>query len=263
MFNEESAMPDLPQGHDETGQLNKVQPMIGSARAVEQPSATPPGGMPSLAWWDNTKYFWKRSASGGYHLAPLTDYVADVLDRSDHYIGLIAKEFSSKNSGDLASAQSELKNVKSIMQTRTAIFQDGVETQALIRTYLQRAIIARKICGASAVSAEHRVQNEAAKPDGNVQALKDDEKGFYQSDVEKRERWAFRACYYEFIASQIADGEVIPVDAKPFAELLATRIGRSLYDDAVERGNRIKRPNQGQADPGKKLSREELLAMTA
>ena len=263
MFNQDSAMPDLPMGHDETGQIDRVQPMIGSARAAELPSQSQPNGQPALAWWDLTKYFWKRSASGGYHLAPLDDYVADVLDRGDHYIGLVAKEFVDKNSGDLDSAKAELAAAKKIMQTRTGIFTDGVETQAFVRMYLQRAVIARKIAGASAVSAEHRVQNEAGRPNGNVDVMKDDKQGFYASDVEKRERWALRACYYEFIATQLADGEVIPVDAKPFAQLLATRISRSLYDDAVERGNRIKRPNQGQTDPGKKLSRDELLALTA
>lgn len=261
-FDQDSAQPDLPQGTDETGATN-VRPMVGAAEAANLPQASTPPGTVALAWWDSMKYFWRKSASGGFHLAPQEDYVADVLDRGDHYIGVAAKEFSAKNSGDIESANSELKDVKSIMQTRTAIFQDGIETQALIRTYLQRAVIARKIAGASAVSAEHRVMNELNKVDGNVDVLKDDAKGFYASDIEKRDRWAHKACYFEYIASQIADGEVIPTDAKAFAEILAKRINRSLYDDAVERGNRIKRPEQGQTSDGKKLTRDELLALTA
>lgn len=263
MFNEDSAMPDLPTGTDETGQISGTRPMIGAAEAATLPAPSTPKGTTALAWWDSMKYFWRKSASGGFHLAPLEDYVADVLDRGDHYISVAAKDFTDKNSGDMESAKSELKDVKSIMQTRTAIFQDGIETQALIRTYLQRAVIARKIAGASAVSSEHRVQFELSKSDGNVDTLKNDAAGYYASDIEKRDRWAHKACYYEFIASQIADGEVIPTDGKAFAELLAKRIDRSLYDDAVERGNRIKRPNTGQPAAGKKLSREELLALTA
>lgn len=261
-FSEQSAMPDLPMGMDETSASN-VRPMIGTAESERQPSATQPGGMAALAWWDSMKYFWKRSASGSFHLAPLQDYINDVLDRGDHYISSAAKDFSDKKSGDLAQANDELTAARAIMQTRTAIFQDGVETQAFIRMYLQRAVIARKIAGASAVSAEHRVTNELNRTEGNVETLKNDASGFYQADIEKRDRWSHKACYYEFIAAQLADGEVIPTDGKAFAELLATRISRSLYDDAVERGNRLKRPNTGVATGGKKLSREELLALTA
>lgn len=261
-YNEDSAMPDLPQGTDETGSSN-VRPMVGAKEAAALPSPSTPAGTVALAWWDSMKYFWKRSASGGFHLAPLEDYVADVLDRGDHYISLAANAFQDPKSGDFDLANAELKSARAIIETREALFQDGTEAQAFIRAYLQRAIIARKISGATAVSAEHRVVNELNKPDGNVEALKDDANGFYASDVEKRERWALKACYYEYLASQLADGEVIPTDGKQFAELMAKRIGRSLYDDAVERGNRIKRPDAGATPSGKKMSREEMLALTA
>ena len=261
-YNEDSAMPELPQGTDETGASN-VRPMIGSTEAAAQPLPSQPAGTVSLAWWDSMKYFWKRSAAGGFHLAPLEDYVADVIDRGDHYISAAAKAFVDDKSGDLDQANEELAAARTILQTRDAIFQDGVEGQAFVRAYLARAVIARKIAGASAISAEHRVMNELNRPEGNVDALKDDTNGFYQSDIEKRDRWAHKACYYEYLASQLAEGEVIPQDGKAFAELLAKRIGRSLYDDAVERGNRLKRPDPGAASSGKKMSREEMLALTA
>ena len=87
--------------------------------------------------------------------------------------------------------------------------------------------------------------------------------GFFQSDIEKRERWGFKAVRLEFVAKAIADGDVIATDEKAFAELLANRIKRSLYDDAVERGNKLKRPAQSAATSTSKPSREELLALTA
>ena len=262
MFEQNSAMPEMPQGHDETG-ATAPRPMVGSTEASQSETPSTPAGTVALAWWDASKYFWRRSASGGYHLAPLDDYVRDVLDRGDHYISDAAKDFSAENSGDLDLANSELAAVKTILESRNAFDSSGIEAQSKLREYINRAVIARKIAGASAVSAEHRVINEMSKPDGNVDDLKNDANGFYQSDIEKRDRWASKACYYEYIASQLADGEIIPTDGKAFAELLAKRIQRSLYDDAVDRGNRLKRPPQGTQQTGAKLSREERLALTA
>ena len=206
------------------------------------------------------KYYWRKSSTGGYHLAPQDDFVSDVLDRSDHYISGQAAKLSTD---DLKSFEAYVTGKRNEIEDVNARFQDGVEGFNVLRNILARAVISRKIAGASAVSAEHRIINELNKPDGNVEALKDDANGFFQSDCEKRERWADKACFYEYAAAKLADGEVIPTDPKAFAELLAKRIRNSLYDDAVDRGNKLKRPPQGAAATGNKPTKDELLALTA
>lgn len=257
-FNEVSAMPDLPQGTDETG-ASATRPMIG---AVASQSETPsvPAGTIALAWWDSMKYYWRKSSTGGYHLAPQDEFISDVLDRSDHYISAAASKLEKDDfvayDRFVACKQNEIEELN-------AMFQDGVEGLSVLRNLLARAVISRKIAGASAVSAEHRVINELNKPDGNVEALKDDANGFFQSDCEKRERWAEKASLYEYAVAKLADGDVIPNDAKAFAELLAKRVRNSLYDDAVERGNRLKRPTPAAQASGDKPSKAELLALTA
>ena len=254
-FNENSVMTDQPQGGMEIPAA-PVQPL--ATESVPEPSL--PAGAVGLAWWDANKYFWKRSANGGCHLAPQDSYVADVLDRADHYMMVIAKGLGD---ADYAAFQEQADTMKTAIQLHDARDTAGVEGNALRRYHLGRLVIARKICGASAVSAEHRVTNELSRENGDVEKLKGDSEGFYASDVEKRESWGDKAIEYEFIVKALADGEVIPTDEAAFSELLAKRIGRSLYDDAVERGNRLKRPAQQQTATANKPSREELLALTA
>jgi hypothetical protein len=233
-----------------------IQPLaVGSA-----PEPSVAAGATGLAWWDGMKYFWKRSASGGTHLAPQDSYVSDVLDRTDHYMTTIARELGEDDYAEFA-ATADLR--KQMIQNEDAVDTSGVEGNAERRNVLNRLAIARKICGASAVSAEHRVTNEIGRDNGDVEKLKADSEGFFASDVEKRERWGFKAIRLEFVAKAIADGEIIPTDDTAFAQLLAKRIGRSLYDDAVERGNKLKRPQQQAAASSTKPTREELLAMTA
>lgn len=242
-------------------------PELSMGAAPVQPLATGTAAEPSvqagttgLAWWDGMKYYWRKSANGGSHLAPQDAFIADVLDRCDHYMAVIAKPLSKE---DLAEFKSAGDLRVQMVQSEDAVDTSGVEGNAVRRDVLKRLIIARKICGASAISAEHRVTNELSRENGDVEKLKGDSEGFYASDVEKRERWGFKAVRLEFIAKMIADGEIIPKDATAFAQLLAKRIGRSLYDDAVERGNKLKRPAPAAAASANKPTREALLAMTA
>ncbi len=262
MFNENSQQPEMPAGHNEIPEA-PVQPM--AAGTPDEPSVTASAATPALQWWDAMKYEWRRSSRGGYHLAPQKVYVDDVMDRADHYITAASKKFMAEDSQDLDLVTDELAAAREIMQSRAAFDSSGVETQAFLREYLNRAVIARKVCGTNAVSAEHRVLNELARGEnGDVQGMKDDPKGFYASDVEKRERWAFKACYYEYLCVQLADDDIIPTSPDAFAQELSKRISRSIYDDAVDRGNRIKRPvNPTATGNNKQLTKDEILALTA
>jgi len=254
-FNENSAMPDQQAGGSEIA-TPPAQPLATGTPA--EPSVA--AGATGLAWWDAMKYYWRKSANGGSHLAPQDSFVSDVLDRTDHYMTTIAKDLGEDDYAEFATT-AELHT--QLIQAEDAVDTSGIEGNSARRNVLNRLIIARKICGASAVSAEHRVTNELSRETGDVEKLKGDSEGFYASDVEKRERWGFKAIRLEFIAKAIADGEVIPKDDAAFSQLLATRIQRSLYDDAVERGNKLKRPAQAAAANTNKPSREELLALTA
>lgn len=267
-FNEGSTQPDLPQGvvdaeasdvNATTGERIDPRPVV-TTPAVNPTPSLPTSGPAGLAWWDAMKYFWKRSASGGYHLAPSEEYVSDVLDRTDYYMTTVAKELGKD---DYAEFEATAKLRVKVIAAEDAVDTSGIEGNAARREILNRLIIARKLTGAMAVSAEHRTIHELSIDNGDVEKMQSDPNGFYASDLEKRERWGFKACRLEFIAKAIADGEVIPKDETEFATLLATRIGRSLYDDAVERGNKLKRPAQQTTSPEKKPSREEILAMTA
>jgi len=234
-----------------------VQPL-----ATGQPSEpSVVAGVTGLAWWDAMKYYWRKSASGGSHLAPQDVFVADVLDRTDHYMTTIAATLGDP---DYKEFDDKAKITISDIQSEDAVDTSGVEGNAVRRYWLGRLVIARKICGASAVSAEHRTINELSRETGDVDKMQGDSEGYYASDVEKRERWGFKAVRLEFIVKAIADGEIIPKDEAAFTQLLATRIQRSLYDDAVERGNKLKRPvPKMAAGQAAGPSREELLAMTA
>jgi len=254
-FNENTGMRDQLQGQGEIPAA-PVQPLATSTPT--EPSVQ--SGATGLAWWDAMKYYWRKSANGGSHLAPQDSFVSDVLDRTDHYMTTIAKDLGED---DYSEFQATADLHMQLIQSEDAVDTSGVEGNAQRRNILNRLVIARKICGASAVSAEHRVTNELSRETGDVEKLKGDSEGFYASDVEKRERWGFKAIRLEFIAKVVADGDIIPNDEAAFSQLLAKRIGRSLYDDAVERGNKLKRPAQAAAVQTNKPSREELLALTA
>jgi hypothetical protein len=257
MFNEESAQPDLPAGSSELQEVRSpIVSVMDQANTEEIPEPSVPTGATGLAWWDDMKYFWKKSANGGSHLAPQDSYIDDVLVEGDYEIGLASKDFMDKKSADLAAAKAEAKAAIEIIQTRTGFDQGGTETNAFYRNYRDRVIIARKIVGACAVSANHRLQNAEATT-GDTDAVK--ETTYYKSDLESVKRWAFKACYYEFILAQLPENEVI----KDLPAIIAKGVGRSLYDDAVEKGNKLKRPAPAKVASMKKLSSEELRLMRA
>ena len=255
-FNENSVQPEQVQGHMEL----PPTPDPLATGSPEQPSVL--SGATALAWWDAMKFEWKRNASGnGCHLKPQDSYVADVLHRTDHYMTSIAKHELGED--DYAEFAETANLRKLLIQAEDAVDTSGIEGNSIRREVLNRLIIARKICGASAVSAEHRVINERSRENGDVDKMKEDTNGYFVSDVEKRQRWAFKAVRLEFIAKSIADGEVIPTDEAAFAQLLAKRISSSLYNDAVEKGNKLKKPVPSAAASTSDLSTAELLALTA
>lgn len=258
-FNEGSPSAVMPQGHSEVEAVrNPVVSVMQQTNTEATPSSgtNSPAGTMALQWWDDMKYYWRRSANGGYHLAPQDSYVDEVLSESDYEVTMAAKDFTADNSSDLEAAEEELALATSILQTRTGFDPSGVESNAFLRIYRDRAIIARKITGTSAVSANHRLQNAAAMGQ-DVDAVK--EQDFYKSDLENARRWAFKSCYYEYIANALADGEVI----KDLAQQIADGIRRGLYDDAVERGNKLKRPTPAKRDGATRLSTEELRQLRA
>jgi hypothetical protein len=257
MFNENSAMQDRQAGADKS-ECEPQGPIVSAIQQTNTETPTPSvtSGATNLQWWDDMKYYWKTSRNGGFHLAPQDSYVDDVLVEGDVEIQAAAKSFMAKNSADLTAAKAEAKAAIEIVQTRTGFDTAGTETNAFIRMYRDRAVIARKICGAAAVSANHRLQNAAATT-GDIDAVKDTD--FYKSDLENCRRWAFKACYYEYVIAQLPENEVI----KDLPALIASGVGRSLYDDAVERGNKLKRPAPAKQASAKKLSAEELRLMRA
>jgi hypothetical protein len=258
-FNENSATQEQLQGHDEMYSI-PAQPL--ATETVSEPSVL--SGATALAWWDSMKYFWKKSARGGCHLAPQDNYTADVLDRASHYMTQIENTLDPDKGDDFREFEAAAKLRKELIQTEDGADTSGVEGNAVRREVLNRLLIAIKICGASAVSAEHRVMNELSRANGDVDKMKEDPKGFYTSDCEKRERWGYKAVRLLYITKAIADGEVIPKDEASLMELISARVSRALYSDAVEKGNKLKAPApKPVANSGTGPTREELLALTA
>lgn len=220
-------------------------------------------GATGLAWWNAMKYEWRRSGAGNNYLAPQAAYVADVLDRAVTYKQMFESEL---NKDDFADFQELADAVIATIQLHDAHDTAGVEGHAVRRHYLTRLILATKICGASAVSSEHRCINEMSRATGDVEKMKADPEGYFQSDVSKRNQWGAKAVEYAFIVKAIADGEVIPTDANKLNELIVKRVstgkGIGLGDEAYEIGRTLQRPTPAAATANKP-SREELLALTA
>ncbi len=236
-----------------------VQPL-----ATEQPSAPSVSGSTALAWWHAMKYEWKRSARGNQYLAPQESYVADVLDRADVYTTRITARLTKD---DFAEFDAAVVSVQESIQNEDAYDMTGTEGHGLRRYYLGRLVLARKICGTTAVSAEHRTINEMSRRDGDVVKMQADSEGYYAADIEKRESWGQKAVRLEYIVKAIADGEVIPTDTTALNELISKRItnGKNigLGDEAFELGKTLQRPPQAVVANIAAPSREELLAMTA
>lgn len=229
----------------------------------EQPSVT--SGATGLAWWHAMKYEWRRSGAGNQYLAPQQVYVDDVLHRTNHYMNMFTNELSED---DFADFDELAEAVKGVIQLHDAHDTAGVEGNALRRHYLTRLIIASKICGVSAVSSEHRVINEMSRPNGDVEKMKGDPEGYYQSDISKRNQWGMKAVGYLRIVRDLADGDVIPTSNVELGDLITKRIisgrGVGLGDEAYEVGRNLLRPSPVTAGPNQPvMTTEDLLAMTA
>lgn len=237
-----------------------VQPL--ATETPNTPSVT--AGATGLAWWHGMKYEWRRSGAGNQYLAPQAVYVTDVLDRANTYVEMLTGEL---NEDDFSDFQELADAVIATIQLHDGSDTAGVEGHAVRRHYLTRLILARKICGASAVSSEHRCMHEISMPNGDLEKMKADPEGYYASDVSKRNQWGLKAVMYAFIVSAIADGEVIPTDSAKLSELIDKRVatgkGIGLGDEAYDIGRTLQRPPQQAAANGKELTREEKLAMTA
>ncbi len=248
MFNEESVMPDAPAGGSEVAaDQNPIVSVMQQTNTEENASPSVESSVASLPWYLDMKYFWKRNRSGnGSHLAPQQDFVTSVIVEGDRVILSAAKDFTAPKSNDIKLAKDELAAAKSIIQTRDAFDTSGVEGQNLRRFYLQRVILARKIAGSSEVSAQHRVINARLTGQDETRAI---ESEYFKSDLENRDRWAFKACYYEFIARELKDGEII----KDLSAQITAGVGRLLYDDAIQATNRLRNPQP--------LSRKEVASV--
>lgn len=259
MFNENSAMQDQTAGQSEIREARAgiVSVIDQSNTEQSQPSVT--SGPTALAWWDDMKFYWRRNASGnGSHLAPQDSYVNDVLVEGDTEIQAAAKDFLDEKSGDVEQADRLVVLMTEATQILTGLDPSGVEANALVRFFRDRATIARKITGASAVSANHRLQHAHATT-GDVEAVKDTD--YFKSDIENCKRWAFKACLHEYIANTFV--AEFPDVLNNFAQRLADGVRRSIYDDAVEKGNKLKRPAPATQPSENKLSAEELRQMRA
>ena len=236
-----------------------VQPLAQGSST--QPSVT--SGATGLAWWHSMKYEWRRSGAGNQYLAPQLVYVTDVLHRAEAYTALLVKEL---NKEDFADFKATADSIVDSIQSLDGMDQAGVEGHALRRHFLTRLVLSRKICGASAVSAEHRCVNEISRVNGNVDKMKADSEGYYASDISKRNQWGLKALMYAHIVRVIADGEVIPFDEVKLNELVGKRVatgkGIGLGDEAYEVGRTLQRPPQA-AVAKQEYTSAELMAMTA
>lgn len=259
MFNENSAMQDVPAGQSEIRETRSPIVSVMDQSNTETPEPSLPAGATALAWWDDMKYFWKRNASGnGCHLAPQDSYIDDVLVEGDVEIQRAAKEFLNEKSDDYERAERVVKLVRELGQELTGFDPSGVEANALIRFFRERSIISRKIAGASAVSANHRLANAAATT-GDIEAVKATD--YFKSDIENTERWAYKDCLHEYVCTQLATE--YPDVIQQFSQQLANGVKRALYDDAVEKGNKLKQPAPAKQASASKLTAEELRQMRA
>ena len=261
MFDQNTVMTERPMGQEEGQQ----PPADRLAAPATNPQPSVQSTEPGLAWWDAMKYFWKRNARGnGAHLAPQDAYTDSVIDRANVWVEAAAKELSEDDLEKLDRVSGLLTD---LIQEFQGLDSSGIEAAAWRRFILNRAAIARKVCGSNAVSAEHRLINarQTGKSDDEIDAMKADTSasGYYCADIEKRNRWADKTCTYEYLSEKLADGDVIPTSNAAFVEKQETAIRRSVYDDAVDHGNKLKRPVQQVDNTQKAFTREELLAMTA
>jgi len=258
MFEDNTAQPEKEAGlpKSEAEPDNPVVSAIHQASAEENDSPSV-AGSGALPWYLDMKYFWKQNKSGnGSHLAPQATFIDDVLTEGDRVVLLAAKDFTDKKSTDLELAKAELKAAQDIIETRKAFDTAGVAAQRIIRNYLKECVLARKIAGASEVSAQHRIINARLTGQDEEKVKSTD---WFKSDLENRDRWAFQACYYEFIASALADGEVI-IDLRA---QIVSGVGRLLYDDAIQATNRLRNPSPVSQEQRASVDMTSIRAATA
>jgi hypothetical protein len=258
MFDQDSAVTDQPAGGSEVAaEQNAVVSVMQQTNTEEIASPSVESSADNLPWYLSMKYFRKQNRSGnGSHLAPQEVYVNDVLAEGDRVVLSASKDFMDAKSNDLKLAKDELAAAQSIIETRTAFDTSGVEAQNLLRMYLQRVILARKIAGASEVSAQHRVIN-ATLTGQDVDKVK--ESDYFKSDLEARDKWAFKACYYEFLARELADGDII----KDLSAQIIAGVGRLLYDDSIQATNRLRNPQPVSPEARSDIDMDAIRAATA
>lgn len=258
MFDENTVQADRPAGGSEVAaEQNPTISVLQQTNTEENASPSVESSGVSLPWYLDMKYFWKKNRSGnGSHLAPQEVFVNDVITEGDRVILLASKDFTDKKSNDMKLVKDELEAAKMIIETRNAFDTSSVEGQNLLRMYLQRVILARKIAGASEVSAQHRVIN-ATFTGQDIERVK--ESDYFKSDLENRDRWAFKACYYEFIARELADGDII----KDLSAQITSGVGRLLYDDAIQATNRLRNPQPATRKQVDEIDMAAIRAATA
>jgi hypothetical protein len=249
MFNETSAMPEREQGHLET----QVQPqakesdwdgverrpgVLHEANSETIPAPSVSAGTP-LPWYLDMKYQWARNASGnGFRLVPQENFIQDVLIEGDAQVAIAAEHFMDKKSEDLPRCKTFIKESQTVMQTLTGL-QLGEAKAYLREIVLKRLILARKIVGTSEMSMQHRIEHARMMGWDEEQTKQYDN---YKSAKEARDKWAPVACFYEYAATQLADGDVIPKEADALAELVGRRIRTFLKDEAYEEGTKLQKP---------------------
>lgn len=257
-FQENSSVADQPAGGSEVAaEQNPTVSVLQQSATEEIASPSVESSAENLPWYLAMKYFWKQNRSGsGAHLAPQDNFINDVVTEGDRVILRASEDFTAPKSNDIKLAKDELTAALSMIETRNAFDTSGVEGQNLLRMYLQRVILARKIAGSSEVSAQHRVIN-ATLTAQDVDKVK--ESDYFKTDLENRDRWAFKACYYEFIARKLADGEII----KDLSTQIVSGVGRLLYDDAIQATNRLRSPKPHTPAAVKGVDMDAIRAATA
>jgi len=250
MFNEVSAMPERETGHIESAagqpqpkemtEDGEIRPGVlheANSEIIPEPSVS---AGPVLPWYLDMKYQWTKNAGAGSRLTPQENFIQDVLIEGDFIITEAAKHFVDKKSEDLPRADSFIKESKAAMQTLVGLDSSGIEAKAYLREIiLKRLILARKIVGTSELSMQHRIEHARVMGWDLDQTKQYDN---FKSAKEARDRWAPKACFFEYVATQLADGDVIPKEAAALAELVGRRIRTLLKDEAYEEGQKLLKP---------------------
>lgn len=253
MFDENSAVQDRPQGADEImpNPVTSVLQMDSATAPNETPSVSGSEGLP---WYLADKYEKRNNKSGnGWHLAPLDTYKQDVIDEATYQTNMTVRDFMEDDdkSSDKSKADSVVKSLRSIIKTEIGRDTSGRSALPYLRQIRDRLALSLKICGATSVDQMHRVQN-AQRTGADVEAVKANE--YFQRAGENRDYYAMEAVYSQYIWTQLQD-EWVQLEQQPVD--FNAIIGRMLYDDAIQAGNRLKAPRQAEV-PSEPLDRDAL-----